>query len=170
MTQTSVSDPLVGLVDAIQEHTHRQQELIDCVRALRAFLVPAQIAYGAVQPDSQLIASPPPPLLKAPSPVQAPLPPPPSVQAPPPVFEAPPPVQAAPPPPPPVQAPPPVQTTSDSGTLAEPVDSPPQLLLRALKRDYDYFTELDEKLARLSADLTTKDVDDVDGWPGATNN
>ena len=147
MTQTSVSDPLVGLVDAIQEHTHRQQELIDCVRALRAFLVPAQIAYGAVQPDSQLIASPPPPLLKAPSPVQAPLPP-----------------------PPPVQAPPPVQTTSDSGTLAEPVDSPPQLLLRALKRDYDYFTELDEKLARLSADLTTKDVDDVDGWPGATNN
>jgi hypothetical protein len=72
--------------------------------------------------------------------------------------------------PPLIQAAPPVPATPESGTLAEPVDSPPQVLLRALKRDYDYFSELDEKLARLSVDLTTKDVDDVEGWPGATNN
>src|ERR1700691_1875844 len=107
MTQTSVSDPLVDLVDAIAEHTHRQQELIECVRALRAFLVPAWTADGTDQPDSRLLASPPAPLLLAPppppSPVQAPPPPPPHIQAPPPV-------QAAPPPPPPLLvAPPPVQ-------------------------------------------------------------
>jgi hypothetical protein len=182
MTQTSVSDPLVDLVDAIEEHTHRQQELIECVRVLRAFLVPAWTASETDQRDPRLLASPP-PLHLAPPPVQAaPPPPPPLLFAPPPVQTAPQ-VQAAPPPPPPllfapppvqaappVQAPPPVQVAQESEALDNATDSPPQLLLRALKRDYDYFTELDEKLARLSLDLTTKDGDDVDGWPEATSN
>ncbi len=188
MTQTSVSDPLVDLVDAIEEHTRRQQELIECVRTLREFLVPTWTADGTDQPDARLLSSPSSPRLQAPPPVHAPPPPPPPrLQAPPPVhappppppprLQAPPPVQAPPPPPPPrlqapppappalLQTPPPVQAASESETLGDSTDSPPQLLLRALKRDYDYFTELDEKLARLSVDLT---VDDADRWPGAS--
>jgi hypothetical protein len=65
-----------------------------------------------------------------------------------------------PPPPPPVHAPSPKEISLE--VLAE---SPPGLLVRALRRDYDYFTELDEKLARLSIDLSTQEVDDVHGWP-----
>lgn len=136
MTQTSVSDPLVDLVDAIEEHTHRQQELIESVRALRAFLVPAWTTDGTDPPDSRFITSPPPSLLLAP----------------------------------PVQAPPPVQAAPATEVLGDSTDSPPQLLLRALRRDYDYFTELDEKLALLSVDLSNQDVDDVEEWPGASTN
>jgi hypothetical protein len=152
MAQTSVSDPLLGLADAIEEHTNRQRELIECVRALRAFLVPAPNVDGTARGDSLLVTSPPPP----------------PVSLTPPPVHPPPPVHAAPPPPPVSLTPPPVYAAPGSETLGDSADSPPQLLLRALKRDYDYFTELDEKLARLSIDLTTEDVDEVGGWPGAS--
>jgi hypothetical protein len=48
--------------------------------------------------------------------------------------------------------------------------SPPDVFLRALKRDYDYFTELDEKLAQLGEDLSPSEVEGVDRWTDASTN
>jgi hypothetical protein len=134
MAHTSVSDPFLDLVDAIEEHTQHQLALIECVRTLRTFLGPewtTDATYHARSPGHTS----PPERVAAPPPVQAP----PLVQARPRELEC-------------------VET---------PNDPAPKLLLRALRRDYDYFTELDEKLAQLRKDLTAQEVD---GWPEASTN
>ncbi len=167
MTNTYASEPLLGLVDAIEEHTRHQQALIDCVRSLREFLVSAD--NPGPTPDAlNRLTAPPPPVSQTPSYL---------IQAPPPTapqlpIQAPPPLQAPPllPVPSAVLAPPAVQvpvtdTPTDAGSAELDADSPPQQFLRTLKRDYDYFAELDEKLARLSTDLSAEDGDPVDGWP-----
>ena len=134
------------------------------------------------QPSFEAPPPPPPPPVQAPPLPQPsfeapPPPPPPPVQAPPlpqPSFEAPPP-----PPPPPVQAPPlpqPIPQPSfeapppESASVGSPSETPPSHLLRALKRDYDYFTELDEKLAQLGEGLSTSEVEGDDRWPEASSN
>jgi hypothetical protein len=176
MTHASVSDPLSNLADAIEEYTRRQLALLERVRTLRAFLDPALDsdgtgrAYWPMQtaPAIRGLQPPPPPPPRVQTPiapqatVQASPPPPPPVQMPPPPPRVQTPiapqatVQASPPPPPPVQMPP--EPTSVG------VRSSPGVSLRSLKRDYDYFSELDAKLAQLGPDLNTHEDDCLDRW------
>jgi hypothetical protein len=198
MTQASVSDPLSNLVDAIEEHAQRQLALIDCVRTLREFLSPVSPSAGASETLSPQLTSAPLPTFEAPPPpppvqmaplaqrtFEAPPPPPPPVQMAPlaqRTFEAPPPppppvempplaqptFEAPPPPPPPVQMAPLGQPTVPA--VPPESSSPPDVFLRALKRDYNYFTELDERLAQLGEDLSTSEVEGVDRWTEASSN
>jgi hypothetical protein len=181
---SSVSDPLLNLADAIEDHTRRHLALLDCVRTLTAFLDPASDSDGSgvrayalqtAPPIPRLQPPPPPTVRAAPSPqatlLTSPPPPPPPVQAPPPppLVQTPLAPQATlltspPPPPPPVHAPP------EIASLQIQSEPSPGLSVRALKRDYDYFSELDEKLAQLGSDLNTHGDEGVDRFTGQSTN
>jgi hypothetical protein len=146
---------VLDLVDVLEQYTHRHVALLDCVRTFRAeFLGPAWTVDEAGQPPAPRFIAPPPP----PGPRHT-GPPAPRIDA---LSPLPPPRPVVVPTAPQVVAPPPApprQVAAVSAPAAAPV--------RATKRDYDYFAELDEKLAHLRVEAGTEEVDGADGWPGA---
>jgi hypothetical protein len=154
----SIDESLVlGLAHVLEECTQRHRALLESVREFRAeFLGPEWILEERQQPPTPRFLVPPPPPSR-PVELPAPLsfrPPPPLASG---LVDLPAPVsfESPPPPAPPVQQP--------SSTAAP---SP----VRATKRDYDYFADLDERLAQLRVKSSHEDVGDDEEWSGVSTN
>ena len=171
MADSAIQDLIVDLVAAIDEHVQRHSELLERVRAFRAELLGPSwdSALAPVsQPAPPLPVTPEPRLLPAVAPRAAP-PAMKSVRLPPPAGV---PVSAVPPAPSVGSAPQAPSSTSTppgtplSPTAWDPLPAAAQGLLHALKRDYDYFAELDTKLAALEAELASRGADGATGEGG----
>jgi hypothetical protein len=137
---------VLDLAEVLEQYTRRQQELVSCLRAFRARLVAPESTPAPVQPPLPRFLEPPPPpgrlLVESPR------------------------TRAHTPVPVPV-------TSGTSAHMAPPasvdlpatVHSPSEarVSVRATRRDYDYFTELDEKLARLLAESQDDGPGDAGG-------
>jgi hypothetical protein len=121
---------VLDLAEVLEQYARRQQELVSCLRTFRERLVAPEWAPAPVQP-------PPPRFLEPPAPPGRRLVESPSIRAPTPL---------------------PVPVTSGTAARMAPpgsLDISPseaRVSVRVTRRDYDYFTELDEKLARLLAE------------------
>ena len=134
MADSAVHDLVVDLAAALEEHLVRHTELLERVRAFRVELLgpdwdPARGGPYTPAPPVPLAAAPP---LAPHHPTRlTPLAP----------------------------AAPPAPTTPLAEPMSGGLPAATEGLLRALKRDYDYFAELDAKLAALEAELSAGDAD-----------
>ena len=154
MSDTADHDLVLDLARVLEEYTHHHTALLDSVRTFRAeFLGPAWTVDESRRPPAPRFLTPPPPPRTRPVAVPAPQ-----------SFEAPPPPPrtrpVAVPAPHSYEAPPPPPWTRPVAVPAIIPATPP----RATKRDYDYFAELDERLAHLRAEIGSEEFDEADGW------
>jgi hypothetical protein len=159
-----MNEPLAGtlvleLADVVSDLTCRQRELLRSLERFRVDLLGPETSLAAYRPPPpRFLTPPPPPPVAAPRVPCAPHPT--HASPPPPAPPVAPPVPVAPPPPGQLAVPL-VESASVSPTIFLPVATPAPArqqawggderspALRQTKRDYDYFTELDDLLARL---------------------
>jgi len=147
MSGQSEGTLVLELADVVAELTRRQRELLGCLREIRVDVLEASATLESSQPPPPRFLQPPPPTTQRGHAERGQDPAVPPVVAP---------VHAAGPVAPVVAALPPVITPPPPGPSAA-VGAKPSPDRHTTRRDYDYFVELDDLLARLPPETEAQD-------------